>query len=145
MRHYVWIALALAAQLATSDAWAQGRGNCSKGGGPETARRMAGGLSSETSGAALFNLANSTELAGRRTISPAYQMQQQYLQEQYLAYQRQLEHDRATTQEKSAAKARKLEAIKERRLAADARREAAKAKRLQSQESASVLKTASTN
>lgn len=145
MKHYVWIALALATQVATSDAWAQGRGNCSKGGGPETARRMASNLSPETSGAALFNLANSPELAGRRTISPAYQVQQQYLQEQYLAYQRQLESDREKAQEKAAAKARKIDAIKERRLAAEARREAAKAKRLQSQESASMLKTASTN
>jgi hypothetical protein len=130
--------------LASGNAWAQGRGNCSKGGG-ESARRMASNLSPETSGAALFNLANSPELAGRRVISPAYQMRQQYLQEQYLAYQRQLESDRAKALEKAAAKSRKLEAIKERRLAAAAKREAAKAKRLQSQESASVLKTASTN
>jgi hypothetical protein len=144
MRHYVWIALALAT-LATREASAQGRGNCSKGGGgPETSRRMASNMTSETSGAALFNLANSPELAGRRVISPAYQVQQQYLQEQYLAYQRQLESDREKSEEKAAARARKIEAIKERRLLAEARREAAKAKRLQSQESPSVLKTAST-
>jgi hypothetical protein len=42
-------------------------------------------------------------------------------------------------------KQRKIEALKERRLAAQARRDAAKAKRLQALESASVLKTAAVN
>lgn len=137
MRFLLILITLLAAQGSHAVAWAQG--NCANRGG---AARLGPGPAAETSSSALINLAYSPELAGRRTISSNYEAQQRYMQEQYLAYQQQLESDRDEAKQRAEAKERKIAAIKERRAAAEARREAAKAKRLKALETAATLQTA---